>query len=95
MLNVPANAIRSLIEDCLAAGGLPQEDAARCAELMAEADLTGADGVFRLPQYGCRPVEHDCMHENCRLQSVILRCELRVRLRRPDDKHREPRRVTE
>jgi L-2-hydroxycarboxylate dehydrogenase (NAD+) len=53
MLPVPASAVRSLIEDCLAAGGLPHKDAARCAELMAEADLTGADGhgVFRLPQY--------------------------------------------
>jgi LDH2 family malate/lactate/ureidoglycolate dehydrogenase len=51
--HVPPHAIRSLIEECLAAGGLPQHDAARCAELMAEADLTGADGhgVFRLPQY--------------------------------------------
>ncbi len=53
LLNVPASAIRSLIEDCLGAGGLPKEDAARCAELMTEADLTGADGhgVFRLAQY--------------------------------------------
>ena len=33
--------------------GLPQADAAKVAELMLEADLTGADahGVFRLPQY--------------------------------------------
>ena len=33
--------------------GLPEADAARCAELMTEADLTGADGhgIFRLPQY--------------------------------------------
>jgi L-2-hydroxycarboxylate dehydrogenase (NAD+) len=46
-------AIRGLITDALAAAGLPREDAAKCAELMGEADLTGADahGVFRLPQY--------------------------------------------
>ncbi len=33
--------------------GLPADDAAKVAELMLEADLTGADahGVFRLPQY--------------------------------------------
>ena len=50
---VPIAAIRGLITDALAAAGLPREDAAICAELMGEADLTGADahGVFRLPQY--------------------------------------------
>ena len=50
---VPVATIRSLITDALAATGLPREDAAKCAALMAEADLTGADahGVFRLPQY--------------------------------------------
>jgi L-2-hydroxycarboxylate dehydrogenase (NAD+) len=50
---VPAAAIDGLIRDCMAAGGLPPHDAARVAELMLEADLTGADahGVFRLPQY--------------------------------------------
>ena len=50
---VPIAAIRGLITDALAAAGLPREDAAKCAELMGEADLTGADahGVFRLPQY--------------------------------------------
>ena len=50
---VPVAAIRSLIDDALTAAGLPREDAAKCAELMGEADLTGADahGVFRLPQY--------------------------------------------
>src|SRR3982751_186936 len=46
-------AIRSLIEDALTVAGLPREDAAACARLMSQADLTGADahGVFRLPQY--------------------------------------------
>ena len=50
---VPITAIRALITDSLAAAGLPREDGAKCAELMGEADLTGADahGVFRLPQY--------------------------------------------
>ena len=50
---VPIEAIRGLITDALAAAGLPREDATKCAELMGEADLTGADahGVFRLPQY--------------------------------------------
>jgi L-2-hydroxycarboxylate dehydrogenase (NAD+) len=51
--NVPVAAIRGLIEDALAAAGLPRADAALCAQRMSEADLTGADahGVFRLPQY--------------------------------------------
>src|SRR5690349_23359903 len=50
---VPIAAIRSLIEDSLERAGLPRADAAVCARLMTEADLTGADahGVFRLPQY--------------------------------------------
>src|SRR3954471_1714680 len=50
---VPIAAIRSLIEDSLTVAGLPRADAAVCARLMGEADLTGADahGVFRLPQY--------------------------------------------
>jgi L-2-hydroxycarboxylate dehydrogenase (NAD+) len=50
---VPAAAITGLIEDALTRLGLPAADAAKVAELMTEADLTGADahGVFRLPQY--------------------------------------------
>jgi LDH2 family malate/lactate/ureidoglycolate dehydrogenase len=50
---IPAAAIDALIRDCMAAVGLPPSDAGRVAELMLEADLTGADahGVFRLPQY--------------------------------------------
>jgi L-2-hydroxycarboxylate dehydrogenase (NAD+) len=50
---VPAAAIAGLIEDALGTVGLPAADAAKVAELMTEADLTGADahGVFRLPQY--------------------------------------------
>ena len=49
----PVAAIRVLITDALSVAGLPREDAAICAGLMGEADLTGADahGVFRLPQY--------------------------------------------
>jgi L-2-hydroxycarboxylate dehydrogenase (NAD+) len=52
-LRVPAPAIRAFIRDALAAVQIPANDAARIAELMTEADLTGADahGVFRLPQY--------------------------------------------
>src|SRR5438105_11448757 len=50
---VPAPAIRAFIAQALAAVEVPPNDAARIAELMTEADLTGADahGVFRLPQY--------------------------------------------
>jgi L-2-hydroxycarboxylate dehydrogenase (NAD+) len=53
ILRVPATAVRALIGDAFVAAGLPAADAARCAELMSEADLTGADGhgVLRLPQY--------------------------------------------
>ena len=53
MLRVPARAMTSLLQDSFVAAGLPAADAARCAELMTEADLTGADGhgIFRLPQY--------------------------------------------
>ena len=51
--HIPARAIRAMIADCLAAAGLAGDDAGRCAELMTEADLTGADGhgIFRLAQY--------------------------------------------
>ncbi|WP_081852899.1 Ldh family oxidoreductase [Bosea sp. 117] len=47
------SAMRGLIADAMGACGLPPEDAARVAQLMVEADLTGADahGIFRLPQY--------------------------------------------
>ncbi len=53
---IPAAAVRGLICDAMAKAGLPPDDAARVAELMLEADLTGADahGVFRLPQYASR-----------------------------------------
>jgi len=53
LIRIAARATRALITDCFAAAGLPQDDAARCAALMTEADLTGADGhgIFRLPQY--------------------------------------------
>src|SRR6266571_2960425 len=51
--HVPAPVIRAFIRDALVAVEIPPDDAARVAELMTEADLTGADahGVFRLPQY--------------------------------------------
>ena len=53
---VPALAVASLIKDAMLAVGMPDVDAAKCAELMLEADLVGADahGVFRLPQYVLR-----------------------------------------
>jgi LDH2 family malate/lactate/ureidoglycolate dehydrogenase len=49
----PARAIVGLLTDSFVKLGLPAVDAAKCAELMCEADLTGADahGVFRLPLY--------------------------------------------
>src|SRR5258707_8588365 len=48
-----AAAVESFIGAVLTAVGLPASDAAKVAQLMTEADLTGADahGVFRLPQY--------------------------------------------
>jgi LDH2 family malate/lactate/ureidoglycolate dehydrogenase len=50
---IPASAIAAFIADTFATAGLPAADAAATAELMTEADVTGADahGVFRLPQY--------------------------------------------
>jgi len=50
---ISAAAITGLISDVLGKIGLPSADAAKVAELMIEADLTGADahGVFRLTQY--------------------------------------------
>jgi L-2-hydroxycarboxylate dehydrogenase (NAD+) len=53
MTRVPARAVTSLLTDSFVAAGLPAADAARCAELMTEADLTGAEGhgILRLPQY--------------------------------------------
>jgi L-2-hydroxycarboxylate dehydrogenase (NAD+) len=46
-------AVTGLIADAMIKSGVPAADAAKIAELMLEADLTGADahGVFRLPQY--------------------------------------------
>lgn len=53
LIGIPSQATRALIADALGAAGLPAADAARCAALMTEADLTGADGhgILRLPQY--------------------------------------------
>lgn len=50
---VSSGAIKAFIETALCRVGLPQQDAAKVADLMTEADLTGADahGIFRLPQY--------------------------------------------
>src|SRR6201747_1625234 len=45
--------LKAFIAEALNKVGLPEEDAATCAGLMAEADLQGSDGhgVTRLPQY--------------------------------------------
>jgi L-2-hydroxycarboxylate dehydrogenase (NAD+) len=53
---IPVTAVRGLIADAMIKSGLPADDAGKVAELMLEADLTGADahGVFRLPQYCLR-----------------------------------------
>jgi len=50
---VPVTAVGGLISDAMTHAGLPPADVAKVAQLMLEADLTGADahGVFRLPQY--------------------------------------------
>src|SRR5215831_3062380 len=50
---VAAPVARAFIDEVFRAQGLPAADAARIAELMTEADLTGADahGIFRLPHY--------------------------------------------
>jgi LDH2 family malate/lactate/ureidoglycolate dehydrogenase len=49
----PAAALAGFIEKALRQAGLPEADARAVAELMAEADLQGAEGhgIFRLPQY--------------------------------------------
>src|SRR5262252_9306059 len=48
-----AGVVERFIADILTAVGLPPADAVKVAQLMTEADLTGADahGIFRLPQY--------------------------------------------
>jgi L-2-hydroxycarboxylate dehydrogenase (NAD+) len=50
---IPAKTISDFIADSLRKAGLPAGDAEKVAELMTEADLTGADahGIFRLPMY--------------------------------------------
>jgi L-2-hydroxycarboxylate dehydrogenase (NAD+) len=50
---IPIAAVAGLINDAMIKVGVSDDDAARIAELMLEADLVGADahGVFRLPQY--------------------------------------------
>jgi L-2-hydroxycarboxylate dehydrogenase (NAD+) len=50
---VSQEALRAFIQRALERVGIPANDAATCAELMARADVNGSDGhgVFRLPQY--------------------------------------------
>jgi len=52
-LTVPAERLRQFIAEAFAAVGMPPTDARLVAELMAQADLYGADGhgVFRVPHY--------------------------------------------
>ena len=47
------NALQQFIESALISQGLPQADAHKVSQLMAEADLQGSDGhgIIRLPQY--------------------------------------------
>jgi LDH2 family malate/lactate/ureidoglycolate dehydrogenase len=49
----PTAAAVSFMNDAMIKAGVPDNDAAKIAELMLEADLIGADahGIFRLPQY--------------------------------------------
>ena len=51
--NVEADRLRTFIASAFAACGMPDDNASRMANLMAEADIGGQDGhgVFRLPQY--------------------------------------------
>ncbi len=50
---LPANALRSFMNDALCACGLPEADAGIVADAMLDADVTGIDthGIFRLPGY--------------------------------------------
>jgi LDH2 family malate/lactate/ureidoglycolate dehydrogenase len=50
---IPLARLASFMADAFGAVGIPVDDAARIAALMARADASGADGhgIFRLPQY--------------------------------------------
>jgi L-2-hydroxycarboxylate dehydrogenase (NAD+) len=50
---VPSARLVRFASEAFLSAGLPAKDAATCAQLMARADLQGADGhgIFRLPQY--------------------------------------------
>ncbi|MDG1280234.1 MAG: Ldh family oxidoreductase [Pseudorhodobacter sp.] len=50
---IPHDALQRFIARCFIACGMPKDDAATAAGLMAQADLIGQDGhgVFRLPMY--------------------------------------------
>lgn len=51
--NYTAAQVAEFIRDALASAGMPADDAAKVAGLMADADLNGSDGhgIFRLPGY--------------------------------------------
>jgi LDH2 family malate/lactate/ureidoglycolate dehydrogenase len=55
-IRVPLSNLRAFIAAAFERLGMPADDAANCAALMAEADLQGSDGhgVMRLPQYAKR-----------------------------------------
>jgi LDH2 family malate/lactate/ureidoglycolate dehydrogenase len=77
---IAAQAVGEFIADSLTTVGLPAGDAAKVAELMLEADLTGADahGVFRLPQYvrrlragGINPHPNICVHKTAAATALV------------------------
>src|SRR5262245_15365522 len=72
--------ITGFIEEALVKTGLPAADAGKVAELMREADLTGADahGIFRLPQYvkrlragGVNPRPHIRVEETAAATALV------------------------
>jgi L-2-hydroxycarboxylate dehydrogenase (NAD+) len=77
---VRADVARAFIGDVFVAEGLPPADAARIAELMTEADLTGADahGIFRLPHYirrleagGVNPTPHITVNQTAPATALV------------------------
>ena len=52
-MTITFDRLKAFIQEALTKVGLPEQDAATVASLMAEADLQGSDGhgVSRLPQY--------------------------------------------
>jgi len=63
--------LTSFIKRCFVAAGFPEAQAAKCAKLMAQADLIGQDGhgVFRLPQYINR-INNDGLNKNPDIKTI-------------------------